>query len=328
MEQIKYNDTGANPALRKFNPSRTDIERICRFFSIGELKYFEKEKDVAFSHENPFIYVQTTHGVYALKCYPAGTAKAITVENAVSRFLIHHDFPTPVMYIGHDGHPFLTSMGRLVTCFSYIKGVPAWQRINHRSTISQINATMLSLKNILSLAGGRIPLVKEKNLATTILALIQNFKALGPYPKGMIGASLLEAYRTYHNHQPLFIRQWIHNDANFSNFLFYKETLYTLDLFHVREDYALSDLACMVFSCLFLDNPAATVKSMVNDYFAKHKISLNHFLVLDTLIKIKMIKHCLWNIQLGQPVGLATESITALLKKTNNISRSLSRDIK
>ncbi len=129
---------------KRFNPSRSDIERICRFFSIGKLKHFEKEKGIVLLHANPFVYVLTTLGQYALKFYPMTEAKKIVIEYALNRFLIEHRFPAPVMYTGHRGQSFLTSNDRLATCSSYVNGLPSWQQIRQRKTITLINSTLLS----------------------------------------------------------------------------------------------------------------------------------------------------------------------------------------
>ena len=158
---------------RNFNPSQNDIEHICRFFSIGKLKHFEKENGIIVSHSNFFVSVVTARGQYALKLYPADAAKAIAIEYAVNRFLIDHQFPTPIMYAGPDGQPFLTSNDRLATCFSYINGLQAWQQIKQRNTIIQINTAMLSLKNILSTTQGRIPFLKQEGFVAAIDALTQ-----------------------------------------------------------------------------------------------------------------------------------------------------------
>ncbi len=322
---------------RKFDPSLDDIERVCRFFAIGELRHYEKEKGIIVSHSNFLVFVATTHGQYVLKFYPPDATKTITIEYAINHILINQHFSTPIMYAGHGGQPFFASNGRLVTCFSYIDGLPAWQRIKQQNTLCQINAAMLSLKNILSINMGRIPFLKKESLTTTTNTLAQDSRALAPYDqKKMIDATLKEAFRTYRHHRLLFARQRLHNNASLTNFLICKETVYTLDLSHVREDYALCDLASLVISCLFFNIPTTTIKTIVKNYFTQHKIGPGHSPVLNTLVKIGLIREYLKNIQREKSIGLVPyppdlahtymshlsarkKSITAVLKKMNDI---------
>ncbi len=322
---------------RKFDPSRNDIERICRFFAIGKLRHYEKEKDIIVSHSNFFIFAATTHGQYALKFYPPDAAKTIAIEYAINRLLINHHFPTPVMHAGHGGQPFFASNDRLATCYSYINGLPAWQRIKQRNTICQINAAMLSLKNVLSINMGRIPFEKQESLVTTTKVLAQKSHALAPYDqKETIDATLQNACRTYQLHQLLFTRQLLHNNINLTNILIHKETVYVLDLSHIREDYALSDLASLVISCLFFNIPVTTIKTIAKNYLAQHRIETKHSLILNTLVKIGLIREYIKNIQREKSIGLVPyppdlvrtyttylskrkKSITAVLKKMNDI---------
>ena len=153
---------------RKFDPSRDDIERTCRFFSIGKLRHYKKEKGIIVSHSNFFVFVATTQGQYALKFYPSDAAKMIAMEYAVNRILLKHHFLTPFMYAGHGGQAFCNSNDRLAACYSYIDGLPAWQQIKQRNTFPKINAAMLSLKNILSAAKMKVPFLKQESLAKTI----------------------------------------------------------------------------------------------------------------------------------------------------------------
>jgi len=331
---------------RKFDPSRDDIENICRFFSIGKLLHYEKEKGINVSHSNFFVFVVTSHGEYALKFYPKYAAQIITIEFALNRILAIHHFQTPNMYTCHGAQPFFTSNDLLATCYSYINGVPACHHIKQRNTIRQINAAMLSLKNILSTTKGHLPFLKQASqgpyagmFLTTINNLVQESRLIAPYdPKKVIDTTLQDACQTYQRHQLLFTRQWLHNNANLTNFLIYKKTIYTLDLSHVQEDYVLSDLASLVISCLFLDITKTTIKAIVKDYFTQHKIKSEHFLVLNTLVKIGLIKEYLKIIRREKSIELPTyppdlvrtylfhssarkKSITALLKKMVDSAR-------
>ncbi len=324
---------------RKFDPSRDEIEHICRFFSIGKLRHYEKEKGLIVSHTNFLVFVKTAHGQYAIKFYPTDAAKKIAIEYAINRILTDHHFLTPDMYAGLRGQPFLASNGHLAACYSYIDGRPVWKHIKQRSTIRQVNGAMLSLKNILSTGMGRIPLPKQEGLATTINSLTKNSRALAPYDqKKIIDASLLDACRTYQHHRSLFTRQCLHNNAGLTNFLIHKKTIYTLDLSHVREDYALSDLSSLVISCFFFDIPKTTINTIAKNYLTQHKKSFRNFPVINTLVKIGLVKEYLKNIQREKSVDLFSyppdlvhtymsllrarkESITAVLKKMNNSPR-------
>lgn len=292
---------------REFNPSRDDIEGICRFFCLGKLQHYEKEKGIAVSHSNFFVFVATAHGQYAFKFYPADAAKTIAIEYTLNKFLTGHNFPTPVMHASHDGQPFFASNNQLTACYSYLAGLPAWQHIKKRNTIRKINAAMLSVKEILSRTKGRIPFLKQEKLTTTINALGKASRAITSYDqKETIELILLDTYRAYQNHQPLFTRQWLHNNSTLTNFLIEHETVYTLDLSHIREDYILADLAALIISCLFLDIPRETIKNIVDNYFTLHKIEKKHFLVLNALVKIGLIKEYLKNVQREEPLNLST----------------------
>ena len=325
---------------RTFDPSRDDIKGICRFFSLGKLQYYEKEKGIIVSHANFFVFVETTRGQYALKFYPTDAAKPIAIEYAINKILINHHLPTPLMHAGPDGQPFLASNDRLATCYSYIDGTPAWQQIKQRNTFPKINAVLFSLKNILSTDLKHIPFLKQENLATTMNTLTQASRTWAGYDqKDIIDASLLDACQTYHDHQPLFTRQYLHNNAHLNNFLIHKNFVYILDLTHLREDYVLSDLTSLVTSCLFFNVPFTTIKTMVKNYFTQHKIGPDLMPLLNTLIKVGLIKEYLKNIKREKsvkisnyPAGLMQtylshlsgrkELITAVLRKTPFIGAS------
>jgi len=294
---------------RNFDPSRDDIKGICRFFAIGKLQHFEKEKDIIVSHSNFFVFAATTQGAYALKFYPRNQSKIIAKEYVLTRILTNHHFPTPVMNAGLDGQPFIISNDLLVTCYSYIKGIPAWQNIKHIKTIRQINAAMLLLKNILSTTKRRIPFQKQERLTTAVNGLVQKSRSMAPYiHKKIIDASLRDACRIYQGHQPQFTRQWLHNNANLTNFLINQKTVYTLDLSHIKEDYILSDLASLVISCLFFDISKTSIKTIVKDYFKQHKIEPDYIPVLTALIKIGLVREYLKNIQREKSVELSAHS--------------------
>ena len=140
---------------------------------------------------------------------------------------------------------------------------------------------------------------------------------------------------TYQKYQPLFTRQRQHNNASLTNFLISKKTVIALDLSHIREDYALSDLASLVISCLFFNTPVKTIKIITQDYFARHQTGPEYFPVLNTLVRTGLVTEYLKNIQReislkpsAYPAALARSytsqlskrkrSITAVLKKMND----------
>jgi hypothetical protein len=279
-------------ALKKtaFDPSPDDLRRICRFFSIGELEHFKKDKDLIIPHRNPFIFATTTQGPFAIKFYPVTAARTIAAEYALNRILIDRRFPTPAMHPGTGGRPFLAVNGRLAACFTYIKGPQAWQHIQRSGTIHQINAALLCLKNILSTARGNVAVGKCKGLAAAIKnALAENAHAQGPEQK-KIESYLLNAFQTYQRHRRSFTRQKLHTHANLCNFLIHKKTVYLLDLEHIREDYVLADLASLVMTSLLLGVPAPKIKAIVKDYFTQHKIKTDFVYVLDTLLKVRLVE--------------------------------------
>ena len=291
---------------RNFDPSTNDIEHLCRFFAIGKLKHYQKEKGIIVSHSNFFVFVVTARGEYALKFYSTDEAKTITIEHALNRFLIDRHFPTPIMYAGRDGQHFLTSNGRLATCYSYINGHHAYQQITQKNIISKINTTILSLKKTLMMIKRLILLRKTENLVTAINTLVKTSQALSPYDqKKMINISLKNVYQAYQRHPSLFSRQQMHNNTHLANFLISKETVYTLDLSHICEDYALSDLASLVVSCLFLEIPEKTVKMVVKDYFAQHELKPEYTTTLNTLVQIELIKEYLLNLHREKSVDFS-----------------------
>ena len=276
--------------IRPFNPSKNDIEELCLFFSIGKLKCFQKEKDIIISHSNFFIFVETTSGQYALKFYPIQHNQILMFEHTINRLLLTHHFSTPKMYVGKNGKPFLISNNRLASCFSYIKSQQAWTEINQKNIIKKINTEMFTLKKILKLHLKTVPFRKAENLMSKITNLTKKSQTLGTYDqKKLITASLKAVCQTYQHNLSLFSRQHIHNNSNLANFLISKETIYTLDLSHICEDYSLSDLSSLITSCLLLSVPKKTIRTLVHDYFIQHKIPLE-LPVLDTLIQIELIQ--------------------------------------
>jgi len=282
---------------RAFNPPRNDIKRACRFFSLGELKSFEKEKGIDISHSNFFVFIKTDKGDYALKFYPKNAAQSIQTEYALNRFLIQQAFATPPMHANHKEQPFVPCHNRLAVCFSYIPGEPSWRHINNRDTIRQINTALLLLKKFLVAAQNQIPLPKQDNLAITIKSCLRTSRTLAPYPgQALISAAIKKAFQAYQDFPSLFPRQVIHNNASVTNFLVSKKDVYTLDLGHICEDYALTDLANFIVSCLFLSVPQKTIKTVIQDYFSRHRLTKTRVPALIALMKINLTKEYLKNI--------------------------------
>ncbi len=322
--------------LRNFDPGRDEIEAVCRYFGVGKLQGFEKEKGVITSHSNFFVFARAARGEFALKFYPPNADKAITIEYALNRILFKHHFPTPRMYAPRGGKPFIAGNERLAACYDFIDGKPAWQSIKEPNTVRQINTALLSIKKILSAGLKHLPLHQQADLLSRASTLARQSRALAVYDqKRIIEASLREACDTYQKYQPLFTRQRLHNNASLTNFLIYKKTAYVLDLSHIREDYALSDLASLVISCLFFNTPVKTIKAVTNDYFTRHQTGPEYFPVLNTLVRIGLAAEYLKNSRRdtslessAYPAALAQNyrtqlskrkrSITAILKKMND----------
>ena len=164
---------------------------------------------------------------------------------------------------------------------------------------------------------------------------------MAPYDKKeQLEISLMDICRTYQHHQRLFTRQRLHTNTHIDNFIIHKKTLYTLDLSHIQEDYVLVDLRGVVDSCLFLDMPASRIKTIIKDYFTRHKMGGQYLFVLDTLVKISLIKEYLKIIQREKSVEISTfphdlvlryqahlpqkkGSVITALKKMNGVMRSM-----
>jgi len=319
---------------RTFDVSREEIQRICRFFSMGELDHFEKEKGTVISHSNHFVYAATDQGQFALKFYPAKAARSIMMEYAQNRFLRARHFQTALMYAGHQGQASVPSNGRCASCYSFIDGVPVWKRINQLNTIQQVNASLLSLKEILSSGKDRIPCQEQESLPKTINTLIKISRQNSPYDQEtMINASLKDAFQSYQQHQRSFKRQRLHNNANLTNFLIQKNKAYCLDLSHIREDYDLADLASLIISCLFFEIASSTIKKITDNYFTQDKTGPKDLLVLNTLIKAGLIREYLKNIQRENSVEFASPApglrkiyLSQLAKRKRTISDELKKN--
>lgn len=306
---------------REFQPKKEDIERICRFFTLGKPLAFEKEKGVTVSHSNFFVFVETTRGQYALKFYPEKATTMIATEHTINRFLINKGFLTPVMYEGYKGQPAIASNDLLATCFTYINGSHAWQLIKKRTIIHQINTALLTLKDTLLTTNQRIPFLKQDHFIAMVNNLVQTSRAIPIYDqKKLIESIILKTCRVFEGHQALFERQRLHNNATLNNFLIEKNGIYTLDLSHIREDYILTDLAALIISCLFLDIPRSLIKPIIEDYFIQHNFKRDKKIVLNTLIQMGLIHEYLKNIQREYQVELpasppeAVKMFKALLK--------------
>lgn len=292
---------------RHFDPSKKDILNICRFFALGELQNFEKEKGVRVSHSNHFVFLKTTQGEFALKFYPSDAANMIATEFAMNRFLTKHDFLTPTIQAGKNGQPSLSCNGRLAACYTYIKGAQAWQHIHKPKIIHQINNALFLLKEILLSSDREIPIFKQKRFSETINEAAKISRSIPSYDqKGLIESTLIQLSRLFRDHQALFKRQRLHNNATLTNFLIIRGNVYTLDLTHIQEDYIFSDLAAMLISCFFLDMPRRTNITIIDNYFTQHKIKKNHNLVLGALVKIGLIREYLKNVRRERSMCLLT----------------------
>ncbi len=279
---------------KTLNISREDIEAVCDFFSIGKLRHYEKEKNVTVSHSNFFVFVETDRGQYALKFYSTSTERNIPIEYLINRFLVNNNFPTPAMHASRSRRTFLAVKDRLAACYSFIDGTPLWKHINHPKIIHQLNSTILILKKILSTAPASIPRLKQRNYAEIFSNALHASKEFAPYDqKKLIDTCLLDASRNYRHHQRTFTRQWLHNNTTLTNFIFYKETIYILDLSHIWEDYALIDLVTLIISCLYLSIPGKTTEAIIQNYFVQHTLGQEYLPVLNALLKFELAEEYL-----------------------------------
>lgn len=283
---------------RTFEISKKDLEAICCFFSIGKIKSYKKEKDIVVSHSNFFIFVKTTKGEYALKFFPPDKTRSLSIEFTINRFLVNHNFPTPLMHCGHNRQAYTSNNGLLASCFSFIPGIPAWQNINAPATIHQINNIIFSLKKTLAEAPSEIPHQKQENFITTARKLIQTSKKIATYDeRNFINQSLQNVCQAYQQDRNLFTRRWLHNNTTLSNFILYQNTPYVLDLSHIREDYALADLTSLIISCIYLNVSKSTITHIIKNYYLIHKIGPKYLRVFNVLLKISLIKEYLKTIR-------------------------------
>ena len=303
---MRLNDT---PSKTKIHLTTDDIQCLCRFFAIGKFQTYKKRKRTPVPHTNPLIFITTTDGDYALKFYSLDLAQTVPVEYAINRVLCAQNFPTPLMHTGSNAVPFITCHGRLATCFSYIDAVEAWQAHQERNIFPRINKTLFSLKNTLAKASGRLPIPKQEKFLTMIKSLANAYQTPDPEGHhGIINAALQDACKSYQQHQRFFTRQWIHNNATLTNFLINTKTVFTLDLSHIQEDYALNDLASLIISALAFKMPLKTIKEIRKDYFIQHRMAEENALPLHTLIKVQLIRKHLDNIQRQQSVEFLNHS--------------------
>lgn len=290
---------------RIFYPSPIDIQNICAFFKIGSLKRYEKERAIKVSHSNFFIFVETTKGQYAIKFYPSNAEKILATEYSLNQFLATHYFSTPLMHAGHKGKPYILINGKFATCFSYIQGNQAWQKIKNPQVIKRINTVLLSLKNHLLESKVQFRFLKQEDIKTRAKGFLKELSVIpASSQRKMIEQSLHDALYLYKDNVLLFKRQVIHNNASLTNFLIDKKTVYLLDLSHIREDYILSDLSSMLISCIFFNIPVVTMRTMTADYFSQHKMQTSHFIVLKVLLKFELIKEYLKNIRREKTLNL------------------------
>lgn len=281
---------------RTFDPSQVDIESICRFFSLGKLKIFQKEKNITLSHSNFFVFASTTRGNYALKFYPASSSKDILHEYALNRYLGLHGFPTPAMLTSSDGKTSVPFCGSLAVCFEYINGQQAWQHIHKKTVQDQINGLMRQLKTVLLPLAGSKFISPQDSFAAQIKNLIQTASQLTPfYNERNIRKEINHIAQEFAAHKKLFVRQILHNNATLTNFMISKGKVFLLDLSHIKEDYLLSDMTALVLSCRFLRIPPKITKTMIGEYFLAHGLKKPHQTVLNTQMRLSIIREYLKN---------------------------------
>lgn len=287
---------------QRINPTKTEMERVCSYFSLGDMRGYGQLEEIAVSPTNPIVFLKTAKGKFVIKLYPESEAGRILVEYALNQALLTYDFPTPAMHAGQDGKPFMGCNGRMAVCFSYVDGPKIFQCLHNKNAIRRVNTALLSLKNILPRVESRIVFTREPEMVGMIND-IMNVNELELVPstlRALLMKNLLQIMRAYKKHRFLFARQYLQTHANLSNFIICKETVYVLDLQHIRESYSLSDLASLVMHSFFFDSSAGWITNLVRDYFIQHQTDAKSILVLNVLLKFKLIQEYILYTRQGQ----------------------------
>lgn len=281
---------------RRFNPSQMDIEHVCRFFALGKLLAFEKEKHITVSHSNFFVFASTSQGNFALKFYPTSLSKNILHEYALNRYLVLRKFSTPAMLASPDGKPSVPSCGHLAACFEFIDGQQAWEHIQTKSVQIQINANIRLLKTILLPLSGSKLIDPHDNFAVRIKNLMQTASLLKPFKyEDYIRLELNHIAQEFNTHQKLFLRETLHNNVTLMNIIISKGRMFLLDLSHIKEDYRLSDLVALVLSCHFMKVSPKIIQAMIKQYFNAHGLTKIHKPILNAQLRLSFIREYLKN---------------------------------
>ncbi|MBL8013034.1 MAG: hypothetical protein JNN05_04225, partial [Candidatus Omnitrophica bacterium] len=230
---------------RIFQIKWNDSSKICRFFSLGDLIEFKQERNVVVSHSNFFAYARTHKGRYAFKFYPPDSQDLILHELTVNRLLRSHHFATPAMYTNNREIPFFPCAGKLTTCYEFVAGAPAWEKIQDKNIVRQLIENIYLLKEILRSEPKFCWTCQEPLLTDALLPLYKSVLHKSSLEESkIIDVSLRQILKTGKDHT--FKSQWLHNNTTLTNFISKRKTIFSLDLSHVRKDYALSDLSALI----------------------------------------------------------------------------------
>ncbi len=286
---------------RIFTLSQNDIAAVCGAYALGPLLEFEQERNILVSHSNFFAFAKTTRGSYALKFYPADASRRLSVEYALNQFLTRRGFDTPQMHCTKKGVAYVPCQGRLAACYVYIKGQEAWLHIHKKGVIRRINTALMSLKKTLEHLSSNIHCPKHETVPAAVESLLRSSSNINnSETKKYSLRSLREIFAAYQSHRRCFTRQKLHTNASLTNLLVRGTTVHTLDLSHIEDGYCLSDLASLVISCHFFNVPQQTISSLIDDYVTVHGRTEKFPLVLETLIKLGLVKELLKTIRREQ----------------------------
>ncbi|GEM_PF-2962434 len=279
---------------RNFPADTAMIAAACDFFSIGDLRRHENEKNTAVSHSNFITWVTTSRGNYILKFYPAHARHDILREMTLNRLLTRRRFPTPRMHASRTHQAFIAVNGYLAVCFDFMAGTPACQQRLNDTTIRAVNHSILQL-NLALTPNLQLPrILKNETFLEKIRALRQSpgfKKAIQNQP--VIVASLEQSSATYAKDRSLFIPRPRHTNISLSNILLHNRMARILDLSHVHMDVEVVDLSSLVISCLFFHTPSSIITKLVRGYFKSQDMEHSKLAVLTTSIRLGLIKEYL-----------------------------------
>lgn len=281
-----------NLRYKKFEISKEDIDRICRFFRIGKLYKINKEEEKGIDHCNPLLFMTTTEGKYVIKFYSLNLAPNIRTELLINNTLIKGCFSTPVMHTSKTGCPGIQINHRIATCFTHIEGITAQRAALTKDLISTINQSIFELNRIVRSNKRIIDRLPYHDFHRKINPLMRAARTKYNQVDGM-EKKLAQLINFYNIRSKLFIKKPVHINLSLSNIILTGERVCLIDLEHIRMDYVMNDLAGLIYSCLSNKIPIMHIKYCVRRYMALNKIPPDMLPVLANFIKIRLIEYYL-----------------------------------